>query len=112
VVWRCSNRPLKPSGLSMAEVIQFPRRGEIQTVRFNEKHVFGEVGGLRLSLVQEEGKDHSPLVLVLLGGTSGVQLLETFDPSSEGMESAKVVGDIALRALATAHESWTGKPVS
>lgn len=95
----------------MAEIIQFPQRGEKRTVHFDEKHPFGEIGGLRLSLVQERGTDGKPFILVLLGGAEGFQPLETFDPTGEGMELAKVVADITLRALAAAHDAWAGQPI-
>jgi hypothetical protein len=36
----------------MAELIQFPQRGETKTLHFDERHAFGEIGGLMLSLVQ------------------------------------------------------------
>ena len=39
----------------MAEVIAFPQRVETKTLHFDEKHAFGEIGGLMLSLVQEQG---------------------------------------------------------
>ena len=52
----------------MAEVIQFPKRTETQTLHFDEKHAFGEIGGLMLSLVQERDKADAPYTLVLLGG--------------------------------------------
>jgi hypothetical protein len=42
-------------------------REEIETLRFDEKQVLGEFGGLALSLVQEESKEFSPLLLVLIG---------------------------------------------
>lgn len=95
----------------MAEVIQFPVRGETRTVHFMELHSFGEIGGLRLSLVQEKDQEDSPFVLVLLGGADGFQILETFSPTSDGRESGKVAGDIAMRALITAHGSWSGLDV-
>jgi hypothetical protein len=94
----------------MAEVIQFPVRGETRTVHFVEVHPFGEIGGLRLSLVQEKDQEDSPFVLVL-GGADGFQILETFSPTSDGRESGKVAGDIAMRALITAHGSWSGLAV-
>jgi hypothetical protein len=36
----------------MAEVIAFPQRVETKTLHLDEKHAFGEIGGLMLSLVQ------------------------------------------------------------
>jgi hypothetical protein len=95
----------------VAEVIPFPQRKETRTVHFEEKHAFGEIGGLHLSLVQEKGHEGNPFVLVLLGGSSGFQLIETFDPTTEGRESAKIIGDIILRALAAAHSAWTHSPI-
>ena len=95
----------------MAEVIQFPLRGETRTAHFIEVHPFGEIGGLRLSLVEEKDKDDSPVVLVLLGGADGFQILETFSPTPDGRASAKVAGDIAMRALITAHGNWSGLAV-
>jgi hypothetical protein len=60
-----------------------------------------------LSLVQEQGNEHAPVTLVLLGGTDGFFLLESFKPTPEGFESAKITGDIALRALAVGHANWS-----
>jgi hypothetical protein len=92
----------------MAEVIQFPQRTETQTFHFDEKHAFGEIGGLMLSLVQEQGKEDAPYTLVLLGGDDGLFPLEGFEPTSEGLELAKITGDIILRALAVGHDNWAG----
>jgi hypothetical protein len=91
----------------MADVIQFPRRTETQTLHFDEKHTFGEIGSLMLSLVQEQGKEDSPLTLVLLGGADGFFPLESFEPTPEGLEVAKIAGDITLRALAVGHDNWS-----
>ncbi|WP_195904234.1 hypothetical protein [Microvirga lotononidis] len=91
----------------MADIIQFPQRTETQTLHFDEKHAFGEIGGLMLSLVQEQGNEDAPFALVLLGGASGFFLLESFEPTPEGLESAKIAGDITLRALAVAHDNWS-----
>jgi hypothetical protein len=91
----------------VAEVIQFPGRGETRTVHFTEMHSFGDIGGLRLSLVQEKDREDTPYVLVLLGGADGFQILETFSPTPDGMESGKAAGDVAMRALAAAHETWS-----
>ncbi len=91
----------------MAEVIQFPQRVETQTLHFDEKHAFGEIGGLMLSLVQEQGKDDAPYTLVLLGGADGFLPLEAFEPTPEGLEVAKIAGDITLRALAVGHDNWS-----
>jgi hypothetical protein len=60
-----------------------------------------------LSLVQERDKEHSPLILVILGGTSGFYPLESFEPTPEGLNLAKLTGDIMLRALAVAHGNWS-----
>ena len=35
----------------MAEVIQFPKRTETQTLHFDEKHAFGEIGRRQRSIV-------------------------------------------------------------
>jgi hypothetical protein len=91
----------------MAEVIQFPMRTETQTLHFEEKHAFGEIGGLMLSLVQEQDKADAPYTLVLLGGADGFFPLESFEPTPEGLELAKIAGDITLRALAVGHGSWS-----
>ena len=90
----------------MAEVIQFPMRTETQTLHFEEKHAFGEIGGLMLSLVQEQDKADAPYTLVLLGGADGFFPLEAFEPTPEGVEMAEIVGQISLRALAVGHENW------
>ena len=92
----------------MAEIIQFPERGGTRTVHFNELHPFGEVGGLRLSLVQEKDRGDEPFALVLLGGAEGFRILETFDPKPEGMDAATLVGEATLRALTAAHSTWVG----
>ena len=86
-------------------------RGETRTVHYQEVHPCGEIGGLRLSLVQEKDKEDSPYVLVLLGGADGFQILETFSPTPDGRASAKIAGDIAMRALMVAHGSWSGLAV-
>ena len=49
--------------------------------RFDEKQVFGEFCGLTLSLVQEESKEFSPLLLVLIGGADGFLPLQFFEPT-------------------------------
>ncbi|UVF22282.1 hypothetical protein HPT29_026750 (plasmid) [Microvirga terrae] len=90
----------------MADVIQFPKRPETQTLHFDEKHAFGEIGGLMLSLVQERAKDDAPFTLVLLGGNDGFFPLESFEPTPEGFEFAKIAGEIALRTLAVGHDNW------
>jgi hypothetical protein len=91
----------------MGEVIQFPQPGGTEVLRFDEKHAFGEIGGLMLSLVQEQDKPASPLILVILGGASGFYPLEAFEPTSDGLNLAKMAGDIMLRALAVAHGNWS-----
>lgn len=91
----------------MADIIPFPQREAIETLRFDERHVLGELGGLTLSLVQEEGKDDSPLVLVLIGGVDGFLPLQFFEPTSDGRSLAMLVGEITLRALAAAHGNWS-----
>jgi hypothetical protein len=90
----------------MADIIPFPQREVTEILRFDEKHAFGEIGGLFLSLVQEQDNEDSPLTLVLLGGEGGIYILQSFEPTSEGMELAKLAGDITLRALAAAHGNW------
>ena len=91
----------------MGEVIQFPQPGGTEVLHFDEKHAFGEVGGLMLSLVQEQDKPGSPLILILLGGVDGFCPLESFEPTPEGLDLAKLTGDIMLRALAVAHSNWS-----
>jgi hypothetical protein len=91
----------------VAEIIQFPDRGGTRTVHFNELHPFGEVGGLRLSLVQEKDKADEPFALVLLGGTEGFRLLGTFEPKPEGMDSIILLGEMTMKALVAAHATWT-----
>ena len=91
--------------LGSAEVIQFPQRIETKTLHFDEKHAFGEIGGLMLSLVQEQGEDDGPFILVLLGD-DGFIPLETFAPSPEGFDRAKIAGEVTLRALAAGHSNW------
>jgi hypothetical protein len=88
----------------MAEVIQFPQRGGIKTLHFNERYAFGEIGGLVLSLVQEQGREDGAVTLVLLGGVDGFFPLEAFEPTKEGYESAKIAGEIALRACGRSHQ--------
>jgi hypothetical protein len=80
----------------MAEVIQFPQRGETKTLHFDERHAFG----------QEQGREDGPVTLVLLGGVDGFFPLEAFEATEEGYESAKIAGEIALRALAVGHTNW------
>jgi hypothetical protein len=91
----------------MAEIIKFPQRTETQTLHFDEKHAFGEIGGLVLSLIQEQAKEDAPFTLVLLGGHDGFFLLESFEPTPEGFEPAKIAGEITLRALAVGHDNWS-----
>jgi hypothetical protein len=90
----------------MAEVIAFPQRGETKTFYFDEKHAFGEIGGLMLSLVQEQGHEEGPIMLVLLGGTDGFLPLGSFSPTPEGFEAAQTAGEMALRVLAAGHTNW------
>jgi hypothetical protein len=91
----------------MADIIPFPQREDIETLRFDEKHVFGELGGLTLSLVQEEGKEDGPLLLVLIGGADGFLPLQVFEPTPDGRNLAMLTGDITLRALAAAQATWS-----
>jgi hypothetical protein len=91
----------------MAEVIQFPTQTETQTLRFDEKHAFSEVGGLMLSLVQEQDKADAPYTLVLFGGADVFFPLEAFEPTPDGLELATIAGDITLRALAIGHDNWS-----
>ena len=91
----------------MGEVIQFPQPEGAEVLHFEEKHAFGEVGGLMLSLVQEQDKPGSPLILLMLGGADGFCPLESFEPTPEGLDLAKLTGDILLRALAVAHGNWS-----
>lgn len=91
----------------MAEVIQFPQRTETQTLRFDEKHPFGEIGGLMLSLVQEQDKADAPYTLVLFDRNDVFFPLESFEPTPEAFDLAKIAGDITLRALAVGHDNWS-----
>jgi hypothetical protein len=91
----------------MAEVIQFPQRTETQTLRFDEKHAFGEIGGLMLSLVQEQDKADAPYTLVLFDRNDVFFPLESFEPTPEAFDLAKIAGDITLRALAVGHDNWS-----
>jgi hypothetical protein len=93
--------------LGMAEVIQFPQRTETQILHFDDKHAFGEIAGLTLSLIQEQGKVDAPYTLVLFGGNEVFFPLESFEPTPEGLELAKIAGDITLRALAVGHDNWS-----
>jgi hypothetical protein len=91
----------------MGTVIQFPQREGTEVLHFDEKHPFGEIGSLTLSLVQEKGREDAPLILLLLGGADGFQPLQSFEPTPEGLELAKLTGGIVLRALAAAHSTWS-----
>jgi hypothetical protein len=91
----------------MGTVIQFPQREGTEVLHFDEKHPFGEIGGLTLSLVQEQGREDGPLILLLLGGADGFQPLQSFEPTPEGSGLAKLTGGIVLRALAAAHNTWS-----
>jgi hypothetical protein len=91
----------------MGDVIPFPQPGGTEVLHFDEKHAFGEIGGLMLSLVQEQDKPGSPLILVILGGASGFYPLESFEPTPEGLNLAKLTGDVMLRGLAVAHGNWS-----
>jgi lysophospholipase L1-like esterase len=92
----------------MGDIIPFPQREGTEVLHFEEKHAFGGIGGLMLSLVQEQDKPSSPLILIMLGGADGFYPLESFEPTPEGLELAKLTGDIMLRALAVAHGNWSG----
>jgi hypothetical protein len=92
----------------MGTIIQFPQREGTEILHFDEKHPFGEIGGLMLSLVQEQGKEDAPLILLLLGGADGFQPLQSFEPTPEGLDLAKLTGSIILRALSVAHGTWSG----
>jgi hypothetical protein len=91
----------------MGTIIQFPKREGAEVLHFDEKHPFGEIGGLMLSLVQEQGKEDGPLILLLLGGAEGFQPLQSFEPTPKGLALAKLTGGIILRALAVAHGTWS-----
>ena len=92
----------------MGEIIPFPQPGGTEVLHFDEKHAFGEIGGLMLSLVQEQDKPGSPLILIMLGGASGFYPLESFEPTPEGLDLAKLTGDVMLRGLAVARANWSG----
>ena len=91
----------------MGTVIQFPQREGTEVLHFDEKHPFGEIGSLTLSLVQEQGREDAPLILLLLGGADGIHPLESFEPTEEGLELAKHTGGIILQALVAAHGTWS-----
>jgi hypothetical protein len=91
----------------MGEVIQFPQPGGTEVLHFDEKHVFGEIGSLMLSLVQEQSREDSPVILVILGGASGFYPLQSFEPTPEGSDFAKMAGEIMLRAFTVAHGNWS-----
>jgi hypothetical protein len=91
----------------MAEVIAFPQRVERRTLHFDEKHAFGEIGGLMLSLVQEQDKADAPYTLVLFDRNDVFFPLESFEPTPEAFDLAKIAGDITLRALAVGHDNWS-----
>jgi hypothetical protein len=88
------------------DIIPFPQPGETEVLHFDEKHTFGEIGGLMLALVQEQGKEDSPLTLVILGGAGGFFPLGSFEPTHEGSDLAKLTGEVMLRAHAVAHDNW------
>jgi hypothetical protein len=90
----------------MAEVIAFPQRMETRTYHFNEKHAFGEIGSLMLSLVQEQDHEDGPLMLVLLGGIDGFLPLGSFAPTPDGFEAAQAAGEMALKVLAAGYTNW------
>lgn len=50
----------------MGTVIEFPQRGGTEVLHFDEKHSFGEIGGLTLSRVQKQHREDGPLLLLLL----------------------------------------------
>ena len=91
----------------MGEVIPFPQPGGTEVLHFDGKNAFGEIGGLMLSLVQEQNREDSPLILVILGSASGFYPLEAFEPTPDGLNLAKMAGDLMLRALAVAHGNWS-----
>jgi hypothetical protein len=96
----------------MAEVIAFPQCVETKTLHFDEKNTFGEIGGLMLWLVQEQGHLNGPVTLVLLGGVDGFLPLESFEPTPEGLEATRTAGEVTLRALAAGHINWMEQPHS
>jgi hypothetical protein len=49
-------------------LFSFHRR---EALHFDERHAFGEIGGLMLSLLQEPGKENAPFTFVLLDGNDG-----------------------------------------
>ncbi|MFD2222512.1 hypothetical protein ACFSM9_01935, partial [Microvirga arabica] len=69
---------------------------------------FGEIGGLMLSLVQEQDKADAPYTLVLFDRNDVFFPLESFEPTPEGVELARIAGEITLRALAVGHDNWSG----
>jgi hypothetical protein len=70
MVWRRRDPQHRRRHIGMAEVIQFAKRTETQTLHFEEKHAFGEIGGLMLSLVQEQDKATRPTRSCCSAGTT------------------------------------------
>ncbi|MFD2223726.1 hypothetical protein ACFSM9_08230, partial [Microvirga arabica] len=68
---------------------------------------FGEIGGLMLSLVQEQDKADAPYTLVLFDRNDVFFPLESFEPTPAAFDLAKIAGDITLRALAVGHDNWS-----
>jgi hypothetical protein len=70
-----------------------------EALHFDERHAFGEIGRLILSLIQEPGKEDAPFTFVLLDGNDG-------DFPREGFELAKIAGEIAVPSRAVGHYNW------
>jgi hypothetical protein len=70
-----------------------------EALHFDERHAFGEIGGLMLSLIQEPGEEHAPFTFVLLGWNDG-------DFPREGLELAKIAGEIAVPSRTVGHYNW------
>jgi lysophospholipase L1-like esterase len=80
---------------------------ETKALHLDEKHAFGEIGGLTLSLVQEHDKADALYMLVLFGGNDVFVPLESFEPTPEGLEFAQIASKITLRTLAVGHDNWS-----
>jgi hypothetical protein len=75
-----------------------------EALHFDERHAFGEIGGLMLSLIQEPGNEDVPFTFVLLGGNDG-------DFPRERFELAKIAGEIAVPSRAVGNYNWADQPL-
>jgi hypothetical protein len=90
----------------MTKLLHFPSGTDISNLE--EKQAMGSVGGLSVSIAQEAGKPAAPLILVVSGGVDGINALQTFNPTPEGIELAVLAGRVAVNALAVAQAAWAG----